>query len=137
MKLMFDRQKRASKTKEGSIELRITLGRVKKHATTGVRVFPREWRNGHIVNRLDAYELQRTLDMYVAHARKVINDLTERGEFDIDTIVSVINGKQREASGANVAKRLNLSWKLCVTLTMCVRVIMVHSSFPLKTVGCE
>ncbi|MBR1544272.1 MAG: tyrosine-type recombinase/integrase [Muribaculaceae bacterium] len=105
MKLMFDRQKRASKTKEGSIELRITLGRVKKHATTGVRVFPREWRNGHIVNRLDAYELQRTLDMYVAHARKVINDLTERGELDIDTIVSVINGKQREASGANVAKR--------------------------------
>ena len=114
MKLMFDRQKRASKTKEGSIELRITLGRVKKHATTGVRVFPREWRNGHIVNRLDAYELQRTLDMYVAHARKVINDLTERGEFDIDTIVSVSRVLVRPVLWVSVSGCcVTLLWRSC------------------------
>ena len=83
--LMFDRRKRASKTKEGSIELRITFNRVKRYVTTGVRVFPREWKNGAVVNRLDAYELQRTLDQFVAHARKVINDLMERGELDMQT----------------------------------------------------
>lgn len=99
---MFDRCKRASRTKEGAIELRIGYMRKKKYATTGVRVFPREWKNGHIVNRLDALELQRTLDLFVAHARKVINDLMERGEFDIDTIVAVIGGRQKQEAARNV-----------------------------------
>ena len=31
LKLLFDRQKRASRTKEGAIELRITFNRVQKH----------------------------------------------------------------------------------------------------------
>lgn len=33
LKLLFDRQKRASRTKEGAIELRITFNRVQKHVT--------------------------------------------------------------------------------------------------------
>ena len=97
--LMFDRRKRASKTKEGNIELRITFNRVKRYVTTGVRVFPREWKNGAVVNRLDAYELQRTLDQFVAHARKVINNLMERGELDMQRIVATPIGadNRREA----------------------------------------
>lgn len=104
LKLMFDRNKRASKTKEGSIELRIGFDRKKKYATTGVRVFPREWRNGRIVHRLDAIELQRTLDEFVANARGIINDLIERGEFDIDTIVAQIGGRTKHLAGRNVVK---------------------------------
>lgn len=104
LKLMFDRRKRASKTKEGAIELRIGYDRKKKYATTGVRVFPREWRNGYIVHRLDAAELQRTLDVYVANARKIINDLMERGEFDMDSIVAQINGRQKKDAAKNVVK---------------------------------
>lgn len=104
LKLMFDRNKRASKTKEGSIELRIGFDRKKKYATTGVRVFPREWRNGRIVHRLDAIELQRTLDEFVANARRIINDLIERGEFDIDTIVAQIGGRTKYLAGRNVVK---------------------------------
>lgn len=104
LKLMFDRNKRASKTKEGSIELRIGFDRKKKYATTGVRVFPREWRNGRIAHRLDAIELQRTLDEFVANARRIINDLIERGEFDIDTIVAQIGGRTKHLAGRNVVK---------------------------------
>lgn len=104
LKLMFDRNKRASKTKEGSIELRIGFDRKKKYATTGVRVFPREWRNGRIVHRLDAIELQRTLDEFVANARRIINDLIERGEFDIDTIVAQIGGRTKHLAERNVVK---------------------------------
>lgn len=104
LKLMFDRRKRASKTKEGAIELRIGYDRKKKYATTGVRVFPREWRNGYIVHRLDAAELQRTLDVYVANARKIINDLMERGEFDMDSIVAQINGRQKKDAAKTLSK---------------------------------
>ena len=37
-KLIYDRQHRASKTKEGSVELRITYDRKQKHVTTGIRL---------------------------------------------------------------------------------------------------
>ena len=93
-KLIFDRQKRASKTKEGSVELRITWNRIQKHVTTGVRVLPKQWRNGQIINRLDAFELQRALDMFVTKARQTINSLMERGELDMKTVVAVIGNKQ-------------------------------------------
>lgn len=104
-KLLFDRRHRATTNNEGSIELRITYNRIQKHVTTGVRVLPKHWRNGRIVNRIDAMELQRTLDMFIANAHKTINDLIERGELDMNTIVSVISGKQKAAASSNVDRR--------------------------------
>ncbi len=105
LKLIYDRRHRATSTKEGAIELRITYNRIQKHATTGVRVLPKQWRNGTVVNRLDAFELQHTLDIFVANARKVINERMESGTLDMQTIVAVIGGKEKEQSTANVPKQ--------------------------------
>ena len=104
-KLIYDRQKRASRTKEGAIELRITYNRVQRFVTTGVRVYPNQWRDGVIIKRLDALELQQTLDLFVAEARKVVNGLMERGELDMKTIASVISGRQKRSSVENVLER--------------------------------
>lgn len=101
-KLIFDRRHRASATKEGAIELRITYNRIQKHATTSVRVLPRHWKNGRVVNRLDAMELQQTLDTYVLNARKIINELMTSGTLDMQTVVATINGKQLQQASANV-----------------------------------
>lgn len=108
LKVLFDRNKRASKTKEGAIEVRITYNRVQRFVTTGVRVLPHQWKNGRIVKRLDAFELQHTLDMFVAHVRKVLNDLMQKGELDMKTVVSVISGKTREQSCENVPEKIFL-----------------------------
>lgn len=107
-KLVYDRRKRATSTKEGSIELRITYNSIQRFVTTGVRVLPKHWRNGAIVNRLDAIEMQRTLDIFVANARKIVNQLIERGEFDINTIVAVIGGKTKQQASENVAEKMLL-----------------------------
>lgn len=100
--LIYDRRHRATSSKEGAIELRITYNRIQKHATTGVRVLPRQWKNGYIVNRLDALELQHTLDIFVANARKVVNEQMEAGTLDMQTIVAVIGGKQKQQATENV-----------------------------------
>lgn len=105
LKLIYDRRHRATSTKEGAIELRITYNRIQKHATTGVRVLPKQWRNGTVVNRLDAFELQHTLDIFVANARKVINERMESGTLDMQTIVAVIGGKEKEQSTTNVTRQ--------------------------------
>lgn len=79
LQLVFDRRKRATSTKEGSIELRITYNRVQRFLTTGIRCLPKQWKNGRIVNRLDAFEMQHTLDQFVTNTRKVLNELSETG----------------------------------------------------------
>lgn len=108
LKVLFDRQKRASKTKEGAIEVRITYNRVQRFVTTGVRVLPNQWRDGRIVKRVDAFELQHTLDVFVAHVRKTVNELMEKGELDMKTVVSVIGGKQRQKAVENVPENMFL-----------------------------
>lgn len=102
LKLIFDRKKRASATKEGTIELRITYKRIQRFAVTGIRVLPKHWRDGRIVNRLDALELQNALDMYVLNARRTVNELMERGRLDMDTIVADINHASERQITANV-----------------------------------
>lgn len=104
-KLIFDRRKRASNTKEGAIELRITWNRVQKHVTTGVRCLPKHWRRDHIVNRLDAAELQQALDVFVLEARRTVNGLMERGELDMQTVVAEIGGRQKRQATENVVER--------------------------------
>ena len=47
--LVFDRHCRATKTREGSVDLRITYERRQRFVTTGFRLFPRQWKNGQVV----------------------------------------------------------------------------------------
>ena len=93
IKLIFDRHKRATSTKEGAIELRITHKRQQRFATTGIRVLPRQWKDGRIVNRLDALELQQALDAFVLNAQRIIQERVQSGTLDMTTIVADINGK--------------------------------------------
>ncbi|MBQ6955223.1 MAG: phage integrase SAM-like domain-containing protein, partial [Bacteroidales bacterium] len=104
-KLLFDRRKRASNSKEGAIELRITYNCIQRFATTGIRVLPKQWKNGFIVNRLDAVELQQSLDLYVARARKVVNEQLEAGTLDMNTIVALIGGKLKQQATENVPEQ--------------------------------
>ena len=104
-KLLFDRRKRASNSKEGAIELRITYNRIQRFATTGIRVLPKQWKNGFIVNRLDAVELQQSLDLYVARARKVVNEQLVAGTLDMNTIVALIGGKLKQQATGNLPEQ--------------------------------
>lgn len=104
LKLVYDRRKRATSGKEGAVELRITYNRVQRFITTGVRLLPKQWKNGRIVNRLDAFELQSSLDTLVANARKTINEQMVSGTFDMNTINATITGKYQSRCSENVPK---------------------------------
>lgn len=83
---VYDRRKKASSHKEGSVELRITFERHQKFITTGVRLLPKQWKNGQVINRLDAQEMQQTLETLMLKARKVINEMLSCGSLNIDEI---------------------------------------------------
>lgn len=91
---VFDRKHKAGPKKEGSVELRITYNRRASYISTGIRLLPRQWKNGTVCNRLDAQEIQKTLDTLMARVRGIINDMTDEGDINTAEIRSRLMRRQ-------------------------------------------
>lgn len=91
---IFDRKKRATSTHEGVISLRITYERKSRFISTGVKCLPQQWRGGKggvwICNRVDAQELNASLDGIMVNTRKMMNAVTDEnnGVFAIDSLMN-------------------------------------------------
>ena len=85
---VYDRRHVASAKHEGSVELRISFERKCRFVTTGVRLLPKQWngRTRSVVCRLDAPELNETLDALLSKVRKIVNEMLEDGEVNLDEI---------------------------------------------------
>jgi hypothetical protein len=55
-------RKKVERSKPSVVELRISAGKVRKYISTGVKVLPKEWKNGSIVGRKDWKELNDQLE---------------------------------------------------------------------------
>lgn len=55
--IVFNRRKTASRTKKGAVEIEIYQGRKRKWVATGVTVYLHQWKNGLVVGREDAADL--------------------------------------------------------------------------------
>lgn len=83
---VYDRRHVGTPKKEATIELRITYQGRQKLISTGVRVLPKEWRHGMIVNRLDAQELNKSLEIILTNVRRTVNDMLEEGAFVLNEL---------------------------------------------------
>ena len=103
LKFVFDRKKKATRVKEGVVELRIYYCSKHYYVSTGVRCLSKHWREpGLIVNRLDAFELQRTLDLLMTRARELMNKMICSGELDMKQLVTQLSGRLAKRSEENV-----------------------------------
>ena len=101
MKFIFDRHKRSTPTKTGSIELQITFHRRAKFMATGVHVLPKEWKSGQVINRFDAMELNTSLDIMMANARRIVNELLQSGELELAEIPKRMKASQEKKTADN------------------------------------
>lgn len=83
---VYDRRKVGSPKKEATVELRITYKGRQKFVSTGVRVLPKQWRHDMVVSRVDAQELNKSLEIILTSARRVVNDMLEEGNFVLDEL---------------------------------------------------
>ena len=60
--LVFNRRHTATTTKEAAVELRVSYQKEQKYMSTGVRLLPKHWRRGMVINRVDAIQLNQTLE---------------------------------------------------------------------------
>lgn len=88
IKLVFDRKKKAGRNVEGAVELRLNQERRTLYYATGIKLLPKHWHNGQVVNRLDAPELQQQLDILVKRARSTMCALMEDGCCTIDGLIA-------------------------------------------------
>ena len=93
--LVYNRYGKASDTKDAVIEVRIYYMKKAKWISTGIRVFPKEWRNGRIVGRGDAMQLNRQLDKIIADVRQVVYEMYEEGQIELDAIPSRLLAKRK------------------------------------------
>ena len=84
--LVFNRRHTATTTKEAAVELRVSYQKEQKYMSTGVRLLPKHWRRGMVINRVDAIQLNQTLEKLVVDVRKVILQMMEGGNIDIFSI---------------------------------------------------
>lgn len=93
---VYDRKKKSSSGKEASVELRITYERKQKYMTTGVRLLPKNWKRGIATGRLDAPQINETLELLMKDVRKVVNEMVLEGCICIDEIPNRLERMKRE-----------------------------------------
>ena len=79
-KIIFDRHKRATRTKPGTIDIKITINRKTYYVSTGIRVMKSEWVAGAISNRPDSDILNTRVRILFTKVMKEVNERMEAGE---------------------------------------------------------
>ena len=90
-KLIFDRRKTASRTREGYVEVRITIDRMTKYISTGVRVYKNEWAADRVVNRKDAQALNDRLAIIFEKVYQAANESVKQGvKLDVESVKQAV-----------------------------------------------
>lgn len=91
---IYDRYKKASSTRKASVEMRIAYNYRQKYISTGIRLYPNQWKNGKIVNCPDMLQISQVLDNMLTNVRQIIMEMLQQGEINI----SIIPDKLKELS---------------------------------------
>ncbi len=90
-KIVFDRRKTASRTREGIIEIRVIIDRKAIYLSTGVRVHKNEWAAGMIVNRPDAEVLNQRLAIMSEKVGRAVNDAVKQSvKLDTESVKQAV-----------------------------------------------
>ena len=83
IKYIYDRYKKASSTKKAMVEMRITYNRRQKYISTNISLYPKQWKNGMVVNCHDAMRVNALLDQMMGEVKEIIYSMIKEGEIDI------------------------------------------------------
>lgn len=91
---IYDRYKKASSKRKASIELRISYNRKQKYLSTGLSVFPKQWREGGVVNTPDCQQQNQMLEKLLTDVRQILMDMQEEGFIDIFSVPQRLDEKR-------------------------------------------
>lgn len=74
-KIVFDRRKKASANQQGTLEIKVYYDYKTKYVNTGIKLFPNLWRGNRVCNRVQAKELNNSLQNQVSRILIAINEM--------------------------------------------------------------
>lgn len=89
---VYDRYKKSSMDKKATVEMRITLNGKQKYISTGIKIYPNQWKKGQIINCPDALQMNAILDKMLVDVRQVILDMKD--DIDISLIPQLLKRKR-------------------------------------------
>lgn len=81
--LIYDRRKKAGPRRKAVLEIRITYNGRQRYISTGIMLYPNEWKKGEITGRCDALQLNQAVSRMVTEIRNILMSMSERGPVDI------------------------------------------------------
>jgi len=84
--LIYNRCGRATPYKKAAVEIRISHNYKQKYITTGVMLYPNQWKNGKITNCNDILQISQTIDKMLSDIKQVILEMSQEGQIDIMAI---------------------------------------------------
>lgn len=90
---IYDRKGQATKFKPAVVELRISAGKVRKYISTGIKLLPKEWKNGSVVCREDWKELNDQLQAIRKKCSGIIARMMDEGMLDINAIPTMLKNE--------------------------------------------
>lgn len=84
--IVYDRRHKASTSRKATLEVRIAYNYKQKYISTGIQVYPKQWKKNRITNCPDAEQLNQIIDNLVANIRQVILLMIKEGAIDIFAI---------------------------------------------------
>ena len=86
IRIIYNRYKKATPTTKASVEIVVTYDKKQKYISTGIMLYPHQWKKGIITNCPDAIEISQTLDKLVKNIRQIILNMIEKNHIDIFAI---------------------------------------------------
>ena len=93
MTFLYDRKGQASSKKAAPVELRIAEGKDRVYLSTGVMLFPKEWKEGCVIGRRDWKELNDRLQVIKRKCSEIANQMIDEGNLNIKAIPSIFKGQ--------------------------------------------
>jgi len=100
IKYVFDRKHNTGSGNKGKIDMRITYNKVQKFVSTGIAVYPKEWneKKEMVINVREALELNNILMSFKQKVYKIISDMTQKDEIDINAIPALLKSRRVDIS---------------------------------------
>ena len=93
---VYDRHKTASPIRKASIEMRISYNYKQKYISTGVKLYPNQWKNGKIVNCPDIHQISQILEKMLHNVRQILCTMMDKGNINISIIPEKLKGMSEQ-----------------------------------------
>ena len=96
MTIVYDRRHLAKFNKKAPLEIRVAYDYKQCFISTGIMLYPNQWKNGTVINCPDAMQLCQILNKQLMDIRQVILEMSSEGCIDIFSIVPRLRKKQEK-----------------------------------------